>query len=47
MKTIEENDLDVEFITGTDDFVYHFLDKCQSGSCDEVEKYIAKAPIYL
>lgn len=47
MKTIEDNDLDMYIITGTDSFLFSYIEKCAKGSCDAIEKYIAEAPITL
>jgi len=34
-------------ITGTDIFIFSYIDKCKKGLCDDMEKYIADSPLYL
>jgi hypothetical protein len=42
LKTIEDHDLDIEIITGSDDFLFAYMDKCNSVTgCSNVERYIA------
>lgn len=47
LKTIEINDLNIQLITGTDQFINEYEEKCENSSCDFMEQYIADSNIIL